>query len=113
MPRSRREVELPDFLAACRRMLRAAGRRTGSADPEDLAALIALRAELDDVIGEAVGAMRSRVTPYSWAEIARATGTSRQAAQQRWGTSQAHPAEAVDEAQLTVDDALAVLAARP
>lgn len=68
-----------------RRMLRAHGRRVADCDVEDLADLIALRGELDDAIALAVTTTRER-HGRSWADIARAAGTSRQAAQQKWGT---------------------------
>lgn len=87
--RRRREVELPGYLSACRRMLRGAGRRVGAADPEDLAALVQLRAELDDVIQAAVDALREDKGPqapgYSWAQLGTALGMTRQSAQQRYG----------------------------
>lgn len=79
----RREVETLDFLAACRRMLRAASRRAADADEFELEALIALRGELDAAIRDAVAGQRAR--GLSWAYIAAATGTTRQGAQQKWG----------------------------
>ncbi|WP_345751366.1 hypothetical protein [Microbacterium rhizophilus] len=78
----RREVETSDYLSAARRFIRAAGKRVAEADEPELAELLALRDVLDDAIAEAVKGQRSRV---SWAGIARATGTSRQAAFKRWG----------------------------
>ena len=73
-----------EYLAFLRRILRAASRRIGDADPEDLAEMLALRDDLDASILEAVKGLRR--TGYSWAEIARATGTSRQAAFARWAS---------------------------
>ena len=67
-----------------RRMLRAFARRCGDADPEDLAEFLAMRAELDAAIQSAVDGMREQ-HGFSWAEIARGAGVTRQAAQQRWG----------------------------
>nr|WP_274637088.1 hypothetical protein [Microbacterium bovistercoris] len=64
-------------------MLRAAGRRVGDADEVELGMLLELRHDLDNAIAEAVRAQRDRGA--SWSFIASATGTSRQAAQQRWG----------------------------
>jgi hypothetical protein len=54
---------------------------------EGLAALIALRSELDDAIAQTVHGLRSPKWAYSWADIARVLGTTRQAAQQRYGHS--------------------------
>ncbi len=73
-----------DYLAFVRRILRAASKRVGAADPEDLEELLGLRADLDEAIDRAVAGMRE--TGYSWAEIARATHTTRQAAHARWAS---------------------------
>lgn len=70
-----------------RRMIAAHGRRVADADPEDLAALLALRDALDDAVAAAVLGQRAR-HGRSWADIARATGTTRQAAQMRWGRTE-------------------------
>lgn len=67
-----------------RRLLRAHGRRVADGDPDDLAELLALVPLLDEIIRDAVAGQRER-HGFSWAEIGRAAGTSRQAAQQRWG----------------------------
>lgn len=71
-----------EFGAFARRILRAMGRRCASADVEDLADLLALRAEVDTAVDTAVAGLREQ--GHSWTEIARATGTTRQAARQRW-----------------------------
>lgn len=71
-----------EFSAFVRRILRAMGRRCAQSDPEDLADLLALRAEVDKAVDLAVAGMRERGT--SWTEIARPLGISRQAARQRW-----------------------------
>jgi len=71
-----------------RRMIKAHGRRVADGDIADLADLIALGQELDRVIAETVHHMRQH-QEFSWAAIAEATGTSRQAAQQRWGRTAA------------------------
>jgi hypothetical protein len=80
--RRRTEYETADFLAAVRRMLRAAGRRVADGDPVDLAELVALRAELDGIIADGVAGLRAQ--GVTWASIGEATGTSRQAAIQKW-----------------------------
>lgn len=80
-------VETLDYLAMLGRLIRAAGRRVADADEVELSALLDLRAEFDTAIQAAVDGMRSR--GCSWAYIAQATGTTRQAAQMRWGRSAA------------------------
>lgn len=76
-------VETMDYLAMLRRLIAAAGRRVANADEPELRALIQCQADLDAAITSAVDGMRSR--GRSWSYIAQATGTTRQAAQQRWG----------------------------
>lgn len=77
-------VETTSYAAMMRRMVAAYGRRVADADVEDLAELIALRDQVDLTIATAVRSSRER-HGRSWADIARAAGTTRQAAQQRWG----------------------------
>lgn len=71
-----------DYLGAARRFIRAAGRRVAECDEIELAELIALRATVEAAIDEAVAGQKTR---KSWAGIALATGTTREAAYQRWG----------------------------
>lgn len=73
-----------EFIAFGRRIMRAMSRRIATADPEDLGEMLALADELDSAIVRAVAGLRR--TGYSWAEIARATGTTRQAAHARWAS---------------------------
>lgn len=80
--RPRRDVETMDYLGAARRFIRAAGRRVADCDEHELAELIALRAVVEAAIDEAVLGQKSR---KSWAGIALATGTTREAAYQLWG----------------------------
>lgn len=75
-------VETSEYLRAVQRMLRAAGRRVADADEPELAALLAMRRDLDDAIQQAVDGQRA--IGRSWAHIAAAAGTSRQAAYERW-----------------------------
>jgi hypothetical protein len=70
-----------EYLGAARRFIRAAGRRVGDCDEPELAALLELGAVLDDAIADAVIAQKAR---KSWAQIALGTGTTREAAYQRW-----------------------------
>ncbi|MEU2612656.1 hypothetical protein ABZ570_13920 [Micromonospora sp. NPDC007271] len=85
VPRRKRRdvVENDEFAAFARRIIRAHGRRVATGDVEALRDLVALSANLDDAIGEAVLGLRA--FGYSWAEIGARLGISRQAAQQRWG----------------------------
>ena len=67
-----------------RRVLRDIGRRCADGDPANgLAYLLGLRADLDQAMQVAVDGMRAQ--GFSWAQIAEATGATRQAAFKRWG----------------------------
>ena len=83
-PKRRRSVETKDFGAMVTRMIRAHGRRVANADREDLADLVAMRGLLDDAITAAVTHLRDH-HEFSWTAIGDAVGTTRQAAQQRYG----------------------------
>lgn len=80
--RSGRPVETSDYLLMLSRMLRAGAARVAEADAADLSALVELRKELDRAIVTAVRGLRKSGT--TWEEIGRATGTTRQAAVQKW-----------------------------
>lgn len=82
--RPRVERETFEYAAMMRRMIRAHGRRVAHADPEDLAELIALHDALDAAIADAIAGQRAHYG-RSWADIGRGTGTTRQAAQMRYG----------------------------
>jgi hypothetical protein len=56
-------------------------------DIAGLADLVALRSELDDAIATAVRGLRSAPWSYSWGQLGNVLGTTRQAAQQRYGTA--------------------------
>jgi len=81
---TKEKVETAEYAAFGRRMLRAWARRVGDGDPDDLAELLETARALDALIREAVTEQRA-VYGTSWAAIGRAAGTTRQAAQQRWG----------------------------
>ena len=83
--RPRRQVENDEYGAFARRILRAYARRVGDGDVEALTLMVGLADELDTAIAESVKGLRAR--GYSWAEIGARLGITRQAAQQRWGTS--------------------------
>lgn len=73
------------------RMLTAYGRRVADADIEDLTEMFELRDQLESVIAGAVSGQRKN-HGRSWSDIGRAAGTTRQAAQMRWGkTEQTKP----------------------
>lgn len=76
-------IETLPFLAAVRRMIRAAGRRVADADEFELAELIALEVEVKLAIQTAVDGQLA--IGRTWAHIASAAGTTRQAAHKRWG----------------------------
>jgi hypothetical protein len=75
-------VDTGDYLLMLSRILRAAGTRVADADVEDLAALIALREQLDGAILAAVHGLRA--SGHTWETIGAATGTTRQAAIMKW-----------------------------
>ena len=78
-------MENAQFDAFVRRILRANARRVATGDVEALRSLTALSAEVDAVTRLAVAGLRDKPYGYSWAEIADRLGTSRQAAQMRYG----------------------------
>jgi hypothetical protein len=67
------------------RILRAYGRRIGAGDIAALPELVALEADLAATIEEAVRQLRHEPHNYSWSDIGKALGISRQAAMKRWG----------------------------
>jgi hypothetical protein len=83
VPRRRTVVENDEYAAFTRRIVAALGRRVATGDVEALRDLLALVHEVDQAAHVAVTGLRD--TGYSWAEIANRIGTTRQAAQQRWG----------------------------
>jgi hypothetical protein len=83
--RSRRQVETVQFDAFARRILRAYARRVAAGDVEALPTLAALGSEVDAVCRLAVAGLRQAPYSYSWSEIADRLGTTRQAAQMRYG----------------------------
>lgn len=86
-----RVVENSEFCGMMRRMMRAHRRRVANGSVEDLAQLVALRAELDETIGDAARALHQgdavdgeAPNGPSWTEIAKVLGISRQAARQKF-----------------------------
>lgn len=68
-----------------RRVIRAHGRRVADADPEDLAELVAMHQVLDEAIAEAIAGQRE--TGFTWSEIGKSLGMTRQAAWLRFKAS--------------------------
>lgn len=80
--RPKRYVEVADYLGMVRRLVRGAGERVATGDPEHLTELVAIRAELDAAILAAVIGLRR--SDFSWQRIGDATGTTRQGAIMKW-----------------------------
>lgn len=91
--RPKREVENDEYFSFARRILAAAGTRVADGDTVDLAGLVAIRRDMEAVEIAAVAKMRER-HGYSWAEIGRDLGMTKQAAQQKYGPKIAALAEA-------------------
>lgn len=72
-----------EFAAFSRRIMRAYARRVAVADPAALAELVELRTAVDAAIAAAVDGLRAE--GFSWGEIGRELGLTRQAVQQRFG----------------------------
>ena len=83
--RRRRVVENDEYALFLRRVIHAYSRRVASGDIEAISYMTHLAADLDTAIGHAVTGLRA--CGYSWADIGLRLGITRQAAQQRWGTS--------------------------
>lgn len=83
--RRRTVAENDEYAAFLRRAIRAFGRRIAAGDIDALGDAAFLSAQLDAAIKTAIAGLRAR--GYSWADIGRQLGVTRQAAQQRWGTS--------------------------
>ncbi len=65
-------------------MVKAAGRRVGYGDVDELAELVAIRDDLDLSIAHAVAGLRA--SGHTWADIGGELGVTRQAALMRWGS---------------------------
>lgn len=79
---SRRQRTTGQYLAMCKRMIRAAGRRVSLEDPEQLAELAELAAEVDHALVVAVAGQRA--SGITWESIGEAFGMTRQGAIRRW-----------------------------
>ena len=76
-------AESDEYGSFVRRIMRAYGRRVADRDIEGLAGLAQLQTELTAQIKDTAQALQAQ--GYSWAEIGRVLGVSKQAAQQRFG----------------------------
>ena len=74
--------EAPDMAGFLRRIARAMVRRAAEGDLETLSAIQQVQAELDAALEQAAAA--AHAAGYSWTEIGRELGISRQAARQRF-----------------------------
>ncbi len=81
--RAKPVIENSEYAAFARRIMRAYSRRIATGDVESLTHLISLSDDINDAIQQAVDGLRD--VGYSWADIGRRLGVTRQAAQQRWG----------------------------
>ena len=81
--RRRKVIENDEYAAFLRRAIRAFARRIAAGDIDALADAAFLSDQLDTAVKEAVSGLRDR--GYSWADIGRQLGVTRQAAQQRFG----------------------------
>jgi hypothetical protein len=80
-----RRGDASDYLGFLHRVLRAYSGRVLEGDVDDLTQLITLRSEVDRLIADTVATLRRHPYGLTWTQIAAATGTTRQAAQQRDG----------------------------
>ena len=81
----RAAVENDDYAAFTRRIIGAHGRRIAEGDIEGLATLAGISDDIDTAITTAVTGLRQ--AGYSWADIGTRLGVTRQAAQQRFGST--------------------------
>lgn len=81
--RTRDVVENREFAGFARRILRAFSRRVANGDVEALADLLTLAVEVNQATQDAVDGLRR--FGYSWSEIAKRAGITKQTAQERWG----------------------------
>lgn len=81
---TQRRHESPELGSASRRMMRGLVVRASEGDTEAIEQLVELQAAVTEALGQAVAGAREGAG-YSWAELAPLLGTTRQAAQQRFG----------------------------
>lgn len=82
--RKGRYIPTSEYVGFARRALRALVRRVGGqADVDGFTAMLELRAQLDEALGDTARALNE--AGYSWADIAARAGMKRQSAWERWG----------------------------
>jgi CRP-like cAMP-binding protein len=81
------QTEAQKYGAFARRILRAMGRRVSDRDIEALSVLADLQAEVAAQMQASVDGLLA--SGYSWADIGRQLGISRQGAQQKYGRKRA------------------------
>lgn len=79
----RSDYESPDMAAFIGRTIRAMVRRAGEGDLEAISALAQVRRATEQAERDAAAVLRA--AGYSWADIGRELGITRQSAQQRLG----------------------------
>jgi DNA-directed RNA polymerase specialized sigma24 family protein len=80
--RRKRHVENDEYAAFARRVLRAYGRRIAAGDIDAITELRQLAEEVESALGRAV--LGLRLLGYSWADIGKRLGVTRQTAHERW-----------------------------
>ena len=90
---ARRRHEATDVGAMARRVLRALAVRAAEGEVEAVEELLALQATVADALDAGVRGLKAN-HDYSWQFVANLTGTTRQAAYQRFGSEESHECEA-------------------
>jgi hypothetical protein len=80
---SRYRVENEPYAGMLRRMLTAFGKRVGDTDPNDLRHFTDLERQIAAERANAVAQLRTQ--GYSWSEIGKGLGVTKQEAQRRYG----------------------------
>lgn len=101
MAAKREKCEAPALAGASRRMMRALVKRAAGGELEALEALFGLQGELAQAIQDGVDGYRQGPAAASWTDIGRVMGTTRQAAQIRFGGTK-RPAAAPNEADALI-----------
>lgn len=83
MEKPKRYRETLDYLKTVHRMVVAAGKRVSQGDPAELARLCLIKDDVDYAINLSIDGLRA--SGATWDDIGLATGTTRQAAHQKWG----------------------------
>mgnify|MGYP000892863944 CR=1 FL=1 len=98
-------VEDSDFFAMLGRLIRAGGKRASKADPVALKELLDLVPVLNDAIDQAAREL-NETGGFSWLEIAREVGITKQSAHGRWAAPLIKPAKSDHKLPNVVEPAL-------